>query len=145
MIESICFEGVRTLSTSEGNVITAFGIISYLLLSIVVISKIILSVTEDENDRRSRWLTRYSNAFSERSIDGSRAWILFCAIVAITLVVQFWALFRFRQLQSAMVEAVGESFPDGQWTFGQIVAIAVFIPVLAEVVFLWKRRSLYHR
>jgi hypothetical protein len=67
------------------------------------------------------------------------------AMVAIALTVQFWAFFRLRQLQSAMIQAAGGSFPDGQWTFGQIVATVVFVPVAVEVVFVWKRRSLYLR
>jgi hypothetical protein len=69
---------------------------------------------------------------------------LVCIVVSIALVVQFWALFRFRQLQRDMIEAAGGDFSDEQWTFGQIVAVAVFVPVLAEVMFLWKGRTLYH-
>jgi len=42
-----------------------------------------------------------------------------------------------------MIRAAGGSFPDGQWTFGQIVATVVFVPVAAEVMFVWKRSSLY--
>jgi hypothetical protein len=143
-IESVCFEGVETLSTFEQNLITAFGIISYLLLSIVVISKIILSATEDEDNRHPTCLTKCSLVFDEFSILGSRVWRLLCSIVSLILIIQFWAFFRFRRLQSDMIGAAGGSFPDEKWTFGQIVAVVTFIPVVVEVGFLWSRRSLYH-
>jgi hypothetical protein len=42
-----------------------------------------------------------------------------------------------------MTQVVGGNFSDGQWTFGQIVATVVFIPVAAELMFVWRRRLLY--
>ncbi|KAF1834755.1 hypothetical protein BDW02DRAFT_568721 [Decorospora gaudefroyi] len=142
-IGSSCFDGIKTLHPDEEKLITVFGIISYLLLSIVVISKIILSAAEDENNRQPAWLREYSRAFDDSSKFGTRVWLVICAMISAALIVQFWALFRFRRLQSSMSEAAGGNFSDAEWTFGQIVAVVVFIPVLSEIVFLWKRRSLY--
>jgi hypothetical protein len=42
-----------------------------------------------------------------------------------------------------MTRAAGGDFPDEQWTFGQIVAVTVYIPVFVEIVFTWRKRSLY--
>jgi hypothetical protein len=36
-----------------------------------------------------------------------------------------------------MTAAAGNSFADGQWTFGQVVAVTVFVPVLVEAWFLF--------
>ena len=141
VIAGVCFEGVSTISSDERNLTTAFGILSYLLLSIVVISKIFSSTLEDM-DHKQTWLTKCCSTFNG-GIIGLYAKLGIDVVVAIALVVQFWAFFRLRQLQSVMIRAAGGSFPDGQWTFGQIVATAVFVPVAAEVMFVWKRRSLY--
>ena len=141
VIAGVCFEGVSTISSDERNLTTAFGILSYLLLSIVVISKILSSALEDK-DHKQNWLTKCYSAFGG-GIIGWYTRLGIDVVVVIALVVQFWAFFRLRQLQSVMIRAAGGSFPDGQWTFGQIVAIVVFVPVAAEVMFVWKRRSLY--
>jgi predicted small integral membrane protein len=143
VIEGVCFGGVNTLTLREHNLITAFGIISYLLMSIVVISKIIFSAL-DNGDGTQKWLVECRTIFSGNTVS-YHARLCIEAVVAITLIIQFWAFFRLRQLQSNMTQAAGGSFPDGQWTFGQIVATVVFIPVAAELMFVWKKRSLYLR
>lgn len=43
-----------------------------------------------------------------------------------------------------MVRAAGGDFPDERWTFGQIVAVIVYVPVFVEVVFSWRKRHLYY-
>jgi hypothetical protein len=67
------------------------------------------------------------------------------SIVFAVLVVQFWAFFRLRQFQADMTKAAGDDFSDGQFSFGQIVAVVLFAPVLVEVLFLWKEKSLYSK
>jgi hypothetical protein len=96
----------------------------------------------DDGDGRRVWLVKYRNLFGGASVD-SYARLATEIVLAIALIIQFWAFFRLRQLQSDMTQAAGGSFPDGQWTFGQIVATVVFIPVAVEITFVWKRRSLY--
>lgn len=142
-IEVVCFQGVHTLGHQEQSLITAFGIISYLLLSIVTISKIVVSIVDDSSDIEVLWLRKFSFGDQQNGRYGSYLRLLVELITAITLVIQFWAFFRVRGIQSVMIRATGESFSDGQWTFGQVVAILVFVPVAVEVVFVWKKQSLF--
>lgn len=66
-----------------------------------------------------------------------------CVVVFVLLVVHFWAFLRLRRLQRDTTQAAGGDFPDEQWTFGQIVAVTVYVPVFVEIAFTWKKRSLY--
>ncbi|KAF2476523.1 uncharacterized protein BDR25DRAFT_309901 [Lindgomyces ingoldianus] len=42
-----------------------------------------------------------------------------------------------------MTRASGGKFLDGQWTFGQIVSAAVFMPLLVELLYLRRHKRLY--
>jgi hypothetical protein len=129
------------MNSYERNLITAFSIIGYLLLTIVVVSKIILPVMNDETERWGRWVAMCARVFDDSKGVDARLWTSISAIVSTVLVIQFWAFFRIRMLQKSMTEAAGGNFPDEQWTFGQIVAVIVFLPVVTEIAFLWRRGS----
>jgi hypothetical protein len=124
-------------------IMTAFGIASWLFITIIAIYKVILSVMKDSHERQWNWLNKHNLTFDDDTVRSTQIWLILCILALIFLAAQFWAFFRLRHFQSGMIKAVGGSFPDGQWTFGQIVAVVVFIPVIVEVLFLLKRRSLY--
>jgi hypothetical protein len=45
---------------------------------------------------------------------------------------QLWAILRFRAVQQALAISIGSSGQDNSWTFGRIVAVVIFLPVLLE-------------
>jgi hypothetical protein len=159
-IEAVCFQDIPRLSLNEDNLTTAFGIISYFLMSAVILPKLIpkriskiisrilapflsTSTIDKGNGSISSWLGRCGLRLQENGYYGSYARTLADFIVTTTLVIQFWAFFRIRKMQSRMVEAAGESFDDEKWTFGQIAAVMVFTPVAVEALFIWWNRSHY--
>ncbi|USP78483.1 hypothetical protein yc1106_05757 [Curvularia clavata] len=111
-IANACFQDVHTLSSQERSLITSFGIISYLLLSVVIISKITVSIVDGSSDIELPWLRILSFEPKENERLGLYARSLLEFIIMITLVIQFWAFFRMRDVQSVMVRAMGESFSD---------------------------------
>ena len=46
-----------------------------------------------------------------------------------------WGFWRLRGLQGQLARAAGEQDEGGDWSFGQVVAITIFLPVGAEMVF----------
>jgi len=48
-----------------------------------------------------------------------------------------WGIFRIREAQKALAEATGNSYKDNEWTFGQVIAIVMFMPVLSDMVYSW--------
>lgn len=129
------------IGSKQEMIMTAFGIVSWLLIALIVIHKIVLSALKAKHQRQFMWLK--SHGFTS---DGNKFQIvpfrlILCATIYMVLIVQFWSFFRLRQFQSSMTEAAGGKFPDGQWTFGQIVAVVVFLPVAAEALYQWKFRE----
>jgi hypothetical protein len=129
-------------ATSEA-VMTAIGIASWLLVTIIVVCKILQSAMKDSFERQRKWLNDRNLTFDATTTNSFRMWLALNTTILIFLIVHFWAFFRLRRFQSDMNEAAGAEFPDGHWTFGQIVSVVVFFPVVVEVFFLWTKRSLY--
>jgi hypothetical protein len=126
--------------TSE-RVVTACGIMSYLLVSVLVIGKILASILDGSEHPSLARLRKLD--MSARSVWSTRMHHGLSSFIFALLAVHFWAFFRLRQVQKHMNEVAGGDFPDGRWTFGQIVAVTVFVPVFVEAVFSWRKRALY--
>lgn len=59
-------------------------------------------------------------------------------MVPIIAISQLWSVFRYRILQRQISKASGNQNVDGHWTFGQVVAVTIFTPVLVECWFAWQ-------
>jgi uncharacterized membrane protein (UPF0182 family) len=130
---------VERMDPTAERFVMACGIMSYLLVSIIVIVKILASILEGYETRFLGWLR---HIVSKRGPEWSgRLHEALCVAVFGLLAVQFWAFFRLRQVQKDVNVFAGAGFTDGRWTFGQIVAVTVFVPVLVEFVFSWRKRS----
>ncbi len=62
----------------------------------------------------------------------ARSLLLFLPIL---IVPEIWGVFRMRNVQEALANAMGINYTDNQWTFGQIVAVVIFAPVIVEAVY----------
>jgi amino acid transporter len=131
------------ISPRTETIMTAFGIAGWLLVTIIVVCKILQSATKDLFERQRKWLNHRNLTLDATTVNSFRIWLALGATILILLIVHFWAFFRLRRFQSDMNEAAGAEFPDGHWTFGQIVSVVVFFPAVVEVSFLWTKQSLY--
>jgi magnesium-transporting ATPase (P-type) len=120
---------------------TTFGAGSWLFIAAIVIFKIIVSATKTGAGQEHNWLKTHGLTFDKNLKHRVCSWVVVCVVVFTLLATQFWAFFRLRQFQSEMIEAAGGKFPDEQWTFGQIVAVVVFLPVAIEVLFQWSKEK----
>ncbi|OCK84536.1 hypothetical protein K432DRAFT_320115 [Lepidopterella palustris CBS 459.81] len=146
-IQTICFAGVTPLSTAEIAAINVFGIAGYLFLSLLTISKIVvLGILKQHPDSkiaasvRSMGLAADNTAMKQsQSIRPVPS--LFTLTIAISIplfsITQLWTFFRMLHLQTQMARATGNVYLDTQWTFGQVVAVTVFAPVLVEGLYGW--------
>ncbi len=62
-------------------------------------------------------------------------------IVLILTIPQFWGLLRLRGIQKAIALSSGTDYVDNQWTFGQVTAVMLFVPVFAETGYLMLEES----
>ena len=76
---------------------TAFGITSWLIVTIVVIYKIILSAMKGQYERQLEWPQKHALTFDQDTRWSLELWLSICLIVFGLLVAQFWTFFRLRR------------------------------------------------
>lgn len=135
-IEDVCFAGTTPITVVEATLMTAFSMVASFLVCMITLGRIIFSGL-CKHHARSRtslalkeWSTRY-----ETQLEHVQSGVLLVVIPFMACGL-FWVVFRLRYFQIQMATATGNTDTDGQWAFGQIVAVTVFMPVLVECWFL---------
>ena len=136
-IQAICITNeVRPITNAESTIMSIFGVSGSLSISLFTISKLVwLAVGKHHgNARLVRFLRdRYSKS-RFRTIEFSAAVFILLPVLAIS---QIWTIFRLRQQQLQISIASGNLDSDEEWTFGQIAATILFMPVLVECWYAW--------
>ena len=136
-IETLCTAGVDAISTHETLAMNFFSVAGSVVVCLMTLTKIIwLAVQRHHKD--SRLVQRILIEFSKHSTQLRRVPVitLFVAMPIIAIS-QLWTIFRLRGFQQQMARNAGNYDADGQWTFGQIVAVTIFVPVGVECSFAW--------
>ena len=130
-IQTLCFNGPAGLSPSETTAYDVFAVTSSLLVCIAILAKLAWDVIDRQSERLApRLRSHFKSDFLSQ-----RAWkVILVANVGLWGIPQVWGIFRFRQLQLALSNAVGVQDQDSSWSFGQIIAVVVFAPVFVEMV-----------
>jgi hypothetical protein len=138
-IEQLCWTDGSGLSKQETVAFDVFAIGGSLFLSIVVVSTLIwVLLTRRQPDLVKRW--KHSGVltvsiFNLMPLEFAR--LLMVCNVFLWGVPQLWAILRFRAMQQALAVSIGSSDQDNSWSFGQIVAVAIFLPVLFEFAYVY--------
>jgi hypothetical protein len=133
-IQNMCLSGIHDISPAEIAAMAAFEIFGYLFFSLLVLGRIIwLGVAKHHQQLRPylaarQWLASKTGQRSVLVIN-----VVCMALIPMTACGLLWTVFRTRQLQMDMATKVGGVDTDGQWTFGQIIAVTVFVPVVLEL------------
>ena len=125
---------------------TAFGIGSWLFMSVIVIYKVTLLAIQRQypESRLGRRLEKKTVFLDSSDVLERWLWTALCVIAPLLSVIQMWTFVRLQKLQTQMTDAAGGVYLDEQWTFGQIVAVIVFMPVFIQVWFLLRNAKIYH-
>ncbi|KAF1967220.1 hypothetical protein BU23DRAFT_573394 [Bimuria novae-zelandiae CBS 107.79] len=142
-IYDACFSGVETLSEQDQNAMLGFGITSWLVIIVIVVSWMIISSLKEQLEKVTKIVKDGPIGKHTDRVRTIFSWSLLNFVVLLLLLGQLWTFFRLQRFQRGMVLAAGRDPADNHWSFGQIVSVVLFMPVLVEVMFLWKRRSLY--
>lgn len=138
-VEEMCTTGVATITTAEDALMSAFEILSYIPLSLFVIGRI-LWLGLEKHHRDSKLCTTLL-AWRRKHV-ASRAqvgWRLCClAIIPLLACGLLWTVLRTQQFQTQMAKTTSSDDSDAQWTFGQVVAVTVFAPVIVECWSAWQ-------
>jgi hypothetical protein len=132
-IEKICYQGVRVVSDAEDRFMTAVAIIAFIPLSLLACGRVVVLGVR-KHHAQSRIYLRVAMALqSERVARRFRqALVLSLGLIPLLACGLLWTVVRDQNFQKEMTAAAGNDFADGQWTFGQVVAVTVFVPVLVE-------------
>lgn len=138
-LNALCFTGVQQLTDDEAKIIEGFGTAGSIILSLFVICPLLwpilqslnLSVVESAEKK-------FSDVQGKRAMQNlaPRGMLL---LVPLLTVPEIWGVFRIRTIQESLSSAIRTEYTDNQWTFGQVVAVVIFAPVIVEVAYLFSR------
>lgn len=131
VIETVCLAGTDTLNASESAFINAFGITGSLLISIFAIIHILAAGMRKHYPDLAQRVTAAVNIFVKAQHIFEPMLFLLVPLLSAGLL---WSYFRLQRFQSQVSTKAGLQDSDNQWTFGQIVAVVVFAPVLGEAL-----------
>ena len=136
VIEETCTAGVDAISDQEQLAMNVFSVAGSIFVSLMTLIKIIwLAVQRHHKD--SRLVQRVRMAWSQNSTRLRRFSIVLFVVIPIIAISQLWTIFRLRSFQQQIARNAGNYDSDGQWTFGQIAAVTIFVPVAVECCFAW--------
>lgn len=130
-LDLLCFGAVPRLSPSGSTMVETFSVGASLWISCNVVLALIDQCI-DESDRS--WVTAALHELT-RCLRGDIIGIII-SVSGLTFwsIPLFWALMKLRSWQKTFAASIDETSGSGVWTFGQIIAVVVFLPVLNELL-----------
>ena len=149
VIEAMCLGGVPVVGSAEANAFMAIGITGWLLMALFALYiPFEMGVKKHYPDSALAHLMRSVSTLQpqkseEKGQKRSRTlFVVLAFVVPVIAAVELVAVFRFRGYQAAIAESGGYTDTDVEWSFGQIVAVVIFAPVLPEAWCAWREQ--YH-
>jgi hypothetical protein len=140
-VNELCFSGVQQLTYSETMVMEGFGIAGSIILSLFIVCPFLWTILQSLDPSVVRLVERkFPVAWKNWSLQ-SLAPRAILVLIPLLTVPEIWGVFRIRDVQQALTDTMGVEYTDNQWTFGQVVAVVIFAPVIVEVFYLSIRRS----
>ena len=136
VIETACTAGVDAVSNHEIIAMDFFSVAGSVFVCLLALTKIIWLAAQ-RHHKDSRLVQRVHGLLSRNSSQLSRLSIVLFVAIPIIAVSQLWTIFRLRNFQQQIAENAGNADLDSQWTFGQIAAVTIFVPVAVECGFAW--------
>ena len=136
IIQSMCVANADPITSKEVVAMDVFSVAGSLFVCLLGLTKVIWLAIKKHHGQ-SQFVQYVHNRSSKWTHTTQLAVALF-VLVPIIAVSQLWTVFRLRRFQEQVSANSGNADSDGQWTFGQIVAVTVFVPVLVECWFTWQ-------
>lgn len=124
VLNTMCTGNVQPVTNAETLAVNIFGVTGFIFMSSCIWIKVVLIFAG----------SRLSNFLRQRRVALSIALFLTVPVFAIS---QIWTVLRLRRYQQQVLTASGNKDLDDQWTFGQVAATTVFLPVLIEFWLAW--------
>ena len=135
IIQSMCLANVDPITSKEVVAMDVFSVAGSLFVCSLGLTKVIWLAIKKHHGQ-SLFVQYFHNWSFKWRYSTQLALALF-VLVPIIAVSQLWTIFRLRRFQEQVSANSGNVDSDTQWTFGQIVAVTIFVPVLVECWFTW--------
>ena len=148
-INSLCFGsgGVEHATEKENQILSIFQMAGSLFVFLFAVTFSIPAILQqvghvygEENLLQQKvggWVDRAARICRLRFV--RVAVLILPFFLAVPLIWGFW---RVRGLQAQLAASMGVAYKGNEWGFGQIMAVAVFVPTLAEMLFVGLRMRL---
>jgi len=132
----LCFTGVQQLTDNETTVIEAFGTAGSIILSLFILCPFLWTILQSLAPSFVTLAEQKFLAIRNNRVMQSLGPRVVLVLIPLLTVPEIWGVFRIRNLQGAFTNTMGIEYTDNQWTFGQVVAVVIFAPVIVEVAYL---------
>jgi hypothetical protein len=140
VVGKVCFGTVEYLTERENTVIGAFQMVASLFIiffSICILvppalRRLNYRYGDDHPVRKS--MTAFCSTVSRICQQSRLRYVLLVAPVCLAAPL-LWGFWRIRTLQTQLATATGRVYEGNDWGFGQVMAITIFVPVAAEMIF----------
>lgn len=157
VVNDLCFPGGQRLSASEYKLLCSFELAASVVVLLFAASRLVGSTlypgsTEGAQNRRGNGVTRFlrrawswaekrrgrlHSRLTSSPVLGNLAQLVAIILPMICAGPLLWGIFRIRGAQRALAEASENIYADDDWTFGQVAALVMFAPVIADMVYVW--------
>lgn len=146
-LEDLCFGQVNPLSGTESIVVAGFELAASLVVFIYAVldlrkqlgrvgGDVLLKSAGNTNDRPASAvasLDSYLESPDEPTFDSATiVWMVVLLGPLLLSIPLLWAIFRMRGIQRELAKVTGSTYVDNDWSFGQVVSIVMFAPVVVE-------------
>jgi hypothetical protein len=140
IVEKVCIGTVEYLTERENTIIGAFQMVASLFVILFSICILVppalrrLSYRYGDDHPIRKPMTAFCSRLSRTCQQSPLKYILLVVPVCLAAPL-LWGFWRIRTLQTQLAMATGREYEGDEWGFGQVMAITIFVPVAAEMIF----------
>jgi hypothetical protein len=134
-VSTICTSGIVPISPAESTAMEFLNIFGSLLLCLFAVTRILWVLMNRHVPERAQRFRKITTKWGMQTLTAA----VLLVLVPLLAIGQLWAILRLQKMQKDMANMTGGQDLDDQWTFGQVVAVTVFLPVIVRcsIVWLW--------
>ncbi|KAK4447790.1 hypothetical protein QBC34DRAFT_381924 [Podospora aff. communis PSN243] len=146
-ITDLCFGGVEYVTGNEDYILSVFQLMGSLFVFLFIIGFSVPAILQQVRDvygegnaveqKVGGWVERGAEVCRLRAVRG-----VLLSLPCFLSVPLLWGFWRLRDLQGQLAASMGVDYEGNEWSFGQVMAITVFVPVGAEMIFAATRKRL---
>ncbi|KAK0611434.1 hypothetical protein B0T14DRAFT_530376 [Immersiella caudata] len=146
-ITNLCFGGAEYATDREDRILSVFQTMGWVFVFIFIIGFSVPSILQQVRDvcGEENSIERKVGGWVKRAAVVCRLRVVRVVLLGLPFVLSLplvWGFWRLRDLQGQLAASMGGVYEGNEWSFGQVMAITVFVPVGAEMIFVATRRKL---